>query len=199
MISAHSDNSNATDPGVAFSYVPSELQLELLRRIESDAKYLSFSTSVAMQGDDIDVHTMKAVLQKTVIRHAALRTVFRRETTPVGDSTEWQAIELRELDSDKYFEVQPSCANIEQAMQMLCDTPFDIGSCLFRVQLLRDSSARLVLVFCVHRLIADFVSMAVLLDDLRVMYHIARYDSRLSLPPLSIQVPRGIILHNIVM
>jgi hypothetical protein len=39
-----------------------------------------------------------------------------------------------------------------------------------------------------HKLVVDPWSMAVLMDDFRLLYHVENYDQRLSLPPPSCQV-----------
>jgi len=169
------------------SYDVTASQDAILSLILANPEYSSFCHAISARADNCDQVSFVRVIQKVVARHAALRTIFVH--TNKADTTEppvWKAVESTR-DADVEI-ILVDGNSVDAKIREITTTPFDVTSSVFRARLLkvRDSSEQHI-VIALHRIVADPWSMAVLLDDFRLLYHADKFDPRLSIAPLSLQ------------
>ncbi|MDB5370315.1 MAG: non-ribosomal peptide synthetase, partial [Roseomonas sp.] len=133
----------------------------------------------------LDVTALGLALDATIARHEALRTAFRM----IGDEPRQivmpaapGALRFQDLgETDPEARAEAICA--EDAR-----TPFDLAEApLLRARLLRLGADRHVLAFAVHHIVADGVSLGLLLDDLEHAYLAACDGTVPLLPPAPFQ------------
>jgi len=121
-----------------------------------------------------DTDVLARALARLVARHAMLRTVFR-EQGGAGVQIELPGV-------DRYFEVRPlprgDDADLVRSLRIESARPFDLAQGpLLRVVYFRAEEGADVLFFCFHHLVADGVSLTILLQELRQLC--ARDDAAL--------------------
>ena len=130
----------------------------------------------------LDAAALSRALDATIARHEALRTAFR-----MIDGVPRQIVlppvegllRLRDVADEAALAV--ACAAVAEA-------PFDLAEApLLRAELLRLGPDRHVLAFAVHHIVADGVSLGLILDDLEVAYHAALAGAPALLPPAAFQ------------
>lgn len=133
----------------------------------------------------IDVPALQTALDVVVQRHGALRTGFVVDADGIpGQRVSADArvlITTRDLSGASAAEVQTQATAVALA-------PFDLAAPpLLRVTLLKTGDDAHIAVLCVHHIIADGWSMAVLLAELGEAYAAIRRGLEPALPPLALQ------------
>jgi amino acid adenylation domain-containing protein/thioester reductase-like protein len=148
---------------------------------ESSAYNVSFGARVP-QGLDVDA--LRASLQALVDRHEALRTTFTSwDGIPLQRVHASQAVEFDVVDAQEWTDDEVREALAEEAHR-----PFDLErGPLLRSRLLTRRGGEHVFLLSVHHIVYDFVSLVVLLDEIRTLYPAARAGRQADLPPPSAQ------------
>lgn len=131
----------------------------------------------------LDVAAFQQALQKLVARHAALRTTFPVESdTPVQRVHEFMAIGFHQEDT-AYLDETALAEHLRNEIAR----PFDLAAGpLLRVSLLERTAKDYVLLFVAHHMVADFWSMALLINELGAIYAAQAESASIDLAPLSL-------------
>jgi natural product biosynthesis luciferase-like monooxygenase protein len=132
---------------------------------------------------DLDVAALRRSLQRSVERHASLRTTF---TTHHGEPCQrvhgWMELEFQQADASAWSDSLLDEQLTEQARR-----PFDLErGPLLRVVVLTRSPREHIILLAMHHIVGDFWSLAVLLSELRDWYPAERRGERLELEPLAL-------------
>ena len=151
----------------------SQKRLFILNKIGETGTQYNIPFAVFLDGR-LEVHRLKDALEKLVQRHEALRTEFHiMDNEPVQKIQEHVEIPFKHIKADE-----------EQLNSIIMEniTPFNLSIApLFKFILIEINSNRFVLFFDIHHIIADGMSINILINDL-----IALYRGEV-LPPLSLQ------------
>ncbi len=131
---------------------------------------------------DLDVPALERALQRLVERHTALRTIF---VSHHGEPLQ-QILEHLDLPLPCTDATARDAAEFAAYLQRAVEQPFDLEhGPLLRVQLFTRADHEYVLLFVIHHAIADFWSLAVLMQELGLLYtaEIAGHPALLPLSP----------------
>lgn len=131
----------------------------------------------------VDPDVLGRSLQKLVDRHPGLRTSFPLlEGKPVQQVSESQQVRFNQIDA--------SSLSWDKLIKVVTDEahrPFDLErDRLFRAGLFTHSSLGQVLLLTVHHIIVDFISLEIILDELRAIYAAEAAGREASLPPIDV-------------
>jgi amino acid adenylation domain-containing protein/non-ribosomal peptide synthase protein (TIGR01720 family) len=130
----------------------------------------------------LDMTGLRRAFFALVERHAALRTTF---TTSQG-----QPIQLVADHFDLNFQQEDarhwSDAQLDERLSKESERPFDLErGPLLRISLFTRSSDEHILLLAAHHIIVDFWSLALLMQELAVLYKAEQSGARAALPALS--------------
>jgi len=133
---------------------------------------------------ELDVSALHQAFQALVDRHAALRTTF---SAPDGEAIpnvhERMDVYFRYEDASNWTEASLNKRLTEETYE-----PFDLeDGPLLRVNLFRQSAKEHVLLLVVHHIVADFWSLALLVQELCVLYDAITDGTSADLAPLTLQ------------
>jgi hypothetical protein len=133
---------------------------------------------------DIDVPAMRRAFQALIDRHPALRTTFPVHFgKPIQRVHEAQKVHFQEVESSTWSPEQLKTRLLEEAY-----CPFDLErGPLLRVTLFTRSAREHILLLVVHHIVIDFWSLAILLDELGVLYPAEKAGAQATLPSLKLQ------------
>ena len=148
---------------------------------ESAAYNLAGALRVLSQ---LDVPALQRTFQQLVKRHVSLRTTFpSRDGEPAVSVHEDVEVDFIVHDSSVWDD-----AALSQYLTDEAHRPFDLeAGPLLRVRLLSRSGQEQVLLLCLHHIIADQWSLAVLLNELGVLYESECTGALVTLPDLRLQ------------
>lgn len=131
----------------------------------------------------VDPDVLGRSLQKLVDRHPGLRTSFPlHEGKPVQQISESPRVRFNQVDT--------SSLSWDELITLVTDEahkPFDLErDRLFRADLFTHSSLGQILLLTVHHIIVDFLSLEIILDDLRAIYAAEATGHEASLPPADV-------------
>ena len=130
---------------------------------------------------EIDADALRRSFQRLVDRHGSLRTTFPSvDGRPVHRVRDRAAVSFHVEDASGWSE--PECRRrlVEEA-----NRPFDLErGPLFRAFLFTRSAGEHDLLLSVHHIVSDFWSIAILMDELAMIYPAERAGRTPSLPPL---------------
>ena len=131
----------------------------------------------------LDVAALEQSLQKLIVRHPALRTSFPVEAeTPVQRVKDFITVNLNQEDTCHLNEAAFSEYLREETIR-----PFDLSNGpLLRVSLFKRTQKESVLLFVAHHMVADFWSMALLINELATIYQAETTGSTTTLTPLPV-------------
>jgi natural product biosynthesis luciferase-like monooxygenase protein len=132
----------------------------------------------------VEAATLQRAFQALTNRHAALRTVFRLSGgKPVQCVQEHQTIEFNILDAASLDWADLKRRAVEESHR-----PFDLEEGpLLRVSLFTRSSSEHLLLIIMHHIAVDFSSVAILLNELAVLYGAEQAGTAAALPVLNHQ------------
>ena len=133
---------------------------------------------------DVDIPALRRAFQSLVDRHPSLRTTFAvRSGKPVQQVHEHLEVHFEETDASTWCGDELKTRLIEEAQRL-----FDLErGPLLRVSLFTRSAQEHILLLVVHHIVIDFWSLAVILNELGVLYPAAKAGVRAALPPLDLQ------------
>jgi hypothetical protein len=148
---------------------------------ESSVYTVNFAARISAE---LDVPALRRAFQTLVARHPALRTTF-----PVHCGKPIQRV--HEAQKVHFQEVEGSTWSLEELKTRLLDEayrPFDLErGPLLRVTLFTRSAREHVLLLAVHHIVIDFWSLAIILDELGVLYPAEKAGAQVTLPPLDLR------------
>ncbi len=147
---------------------------------QSWAYNVIFSARIRSQ---VDIPGLGRALQALIERHPALRTTYTtRESRPVQQINEQMQVDFENTDASAWSQNELNNHLVEEARR-----PFNLEQGpVLRVNLFTQSATEHILLLSVHHIAADFWSLTVLLDELRVLYH-AQTGTQAPLPALDLQ------------
>jgi len=130
---------------------------------------------------DLDVGALRRTFQALVDRHSSLRTTFvTRGGEPMQRVHEYMEVRFSQRDATSW---SPSVLTRRLAKEAY--RPFDLGNSLLRVTVFESSQEEYVLLLVVHHIVADFWSLALLLNEMGILYQSEKRGTRAELPPLT--------------
>lgn len=131
---------------------------------------------------ELNVPALRRALQTLVDRHPSLRTTFPGHLgKPVQRIHEHQTLQFTETDGTAWSEAELNSRLIAEAYR-----PFDLEhGPLLRVSLVTRAAREHILLLVVHHIVIDFWSLAVLLNELGVIYPAECAGVKAALPPLA--------------
>ncbi len=142
---------------------------------------VSFAARITSQ---LDVPALRRSFQTLVDRHACLRTTFTvRSGKPAQRIHQGAKVHFEKLDASAW-----SLDEIESRLTDEAHRPFDLElGPLLRVSVFKRSEREHYLLLVVHHIVIDFWSLAILLNELGVIYPAEVAGMRATLPPLDLQ------------
>src|SRR5579863_3820480 len=133
---------------------------------------------------DLDIAALRRALQALVDRHPALRTTFSfRAGKPAQQVHQHLKVHFVETDASAWDSEALNTRLLEEAY-----SPFDLErGPVLRVNLFTCSAKEHVLLLVVHHIVVDFWSLAVLLNELGVLYPAEKAGVKVRLPLLDSQ------------
>ena len=133
---------------------------------------------------ELDVPALQRAFQTLVERHPSLRTTFDApHGQPVGRVHEQIEVYFHEEDVSTWSESSLSQRLVEEA-----HCPFNLEQdSLLRVSLFTRSAREHTLLLTVHHIVTDFWSLAVLVDELGMLYQASKNGTQASLTPPALQ------------
>ncbi|HEX2208918.1 MAG TPA: amino acid adenylation domain-containing protein, partial [Longimicrobium sp.] len=162
-------------------------RLWFLDRLEPGSASYNVASVLRLDGA-LDARTLERALGEIVRRHQALRTVFREgEGGPVQVVTPFGGFALPVEDLSALDAAERGARARGRASEE-AQRPFDLAEGpLFRARLLRLSGEEHVLVVCMHHIVTDWWSTAILLRELSALYAAYREGRPSPLPELAVQ------------
>src|SRR6185436_8499903 len=133
---------------------------------------------------ELDVPALRRSFQSMVDRHASLRTTFTSSHgQPLQRVSEHTDVFFHEEDAATWSE-----AFLNDRLTELAHSPFNLDQGpLLRLFLFRESSHQHVLLYVVHHIVSDMWSLAVLMDELRVLYTAHNEGRPANLAPITLK------------
>jgi hypothetical protein len=147
---------------------------------ESAVYNVNFAARIA---SDLNVAALRRAMQSLVDRHPSLRTTFpARAGKPLQQVHRYMEVHFNEVDGSAWSAEEMNTDMLAEAYR-----PFDLErGPLLRVTLIMRSAREYVLLMVVHHIVVDFWSLAVLLNELGVLYPAKCAGLKASLPRLEI-------------
>jgi Condensation domain len=148
---------------------------------ESAVYTVNFAARISTE---LDVSALRRAFQRLIDRHSALRTTFPvRCGTPIQRVHKAQKVHFRVVEASTWNPEELKPRLLEEAYR-----PFDLErGPLLRVTLFTRSVREHILLLVVHHIVIDFWSLAILLDELGVLYPAERAGAGVILPPLELR------------
>jgi len=164
----------------------SQQRLWFLNQLEPESPFYNVALATQISGA-LDVAALTSALDTIVVRHEALRTVFHTvDDEPVQRILTTQPLSLKLIDlSGREID------RTEEARKLLreeAERHFDLEhGPLFRTVLIRLDEAEHILLLCIHHIVSDGWSYAVLLRELGALYEAYSRHEPSPLPELKVQ------------
>jgi len=146
---------------------------------ESAVYNVNFAARIA---SDLNAPALRRALQTLVDRHPSLRTTFSaRSGKPVQQVHDHLKVHFEEVDGSTFSEEELKAWLLDEAYR-----PFDLErGPLLRVSLIMRAAQEHILLLVVHHIVIDFWSLAILLNELGVLYPAESAGVKAPLPPLT--------------
>ena len=148
---------------------------------ESSIYNVSFAGRIR---SDLDIPALQRAFQALVDRHPSLRTTIAvRSGKPVQQIHEHQPVHFGETDASTWRGDELQTRLVEETQR-----PFDLEhGPVMRVSLFTRSAEEHILLLVIHHIVVDFWSLAVILNELGVLYPAEKAGQPTALPPLDLQ------------
>ena len=148
---------------------------------ESTVYNVNFAARIA---SDVNTPALQLALQGLIDRHRSLRTTFpARSGKAVQQVHEHQEVTFNQVNGATWTEEDLKAWLLDEAYR-----PFDLErGPLLRVSLIMRSAKEHILLLVVHHIVIDFWSLAVLLNELGVLYLAESAGTKGVLPALELQ------------
>jgi amino acid adenylation domain-containing protein len=174
----------ATHAGAKYPLSDGQQALWFLQQIAPESTAYNIASAVRILSA-LDVASLSRAFQTLVDRHASLRTTFGSD-----GGEPWQHIhEQREIS----FQVEEASDWDEPALEarLIAEAhrPFELEHApLFRVRLFHRGEDEFVMLLVAHHIVLDFWSLAVLVQELGILYDAEKRSERKTLlPPATLQ------------
>ncbi|UCC64491.1 MAG: AMP-binding protein, partial [Anaerolineae bacterium] len=173
----------AQEPEVEFPLSYGQRALWFLHQLAPESPAYNIAVPIRAESG-LDVLALRRALQALVDRHPAWRTTFTvRQGELVQRVNEHVTAHFQEEDASSWSEALLNARLVEEAHR-----PFFLEQGpLLRVYLFRRSSQENVLLLVMHHIIADLWSLAVLVQELDLLYPAEKAGTQVSLPSLDLQ------------
>ncbi len=133
---------------------------------------------------DLDVPAFRRAFQALVDRHPSLRTTFAVHSgKPFQQIHDHQPVHFEETDASSWSADELQTRLVEDTQR-----PFDLEhGPVMRVGLFTRSAQEHILLLVIHHIVVDFWSLAVILNELGVLYSAETAGRPTALPPLDLQ------------
>src|SRR6185369_17482069 len=127
----------------------------------------------------LDVRALRAAFQSLMDRHASLRTTFTaQQGEPIQRVHDFMEICFTEENAAGWDEDV-----LDEHLVEAANRPFDLEhGPLLRVGLFKKSETESILLLAVHHIVTDFWSLAILVQELGVLYRAETADEESALP-----------------
>jgi amino acid adenylation domain-containing protein len=144
---------------------------------ESPAYNIAIAAHVS---SSLDPAALRRAFQSLVNRHPSLRTTFKAvEGEPVQEIQSHAEVSFSEADASNLAEAALNDRLVKEA-----HAPFDLErGPLLRINLFRRAEEKHVLLLVIHHIVADFWSLAVMIDELGQLYEAEKSGTTASLAP----------------
>src|ERR1035437_6188890 len=148
---------------------------------ESSIYNVSFAARIR---SDLDIPVFRRAFQALVDRHPSLRTTTAVHSgKPVQQIHEYQPVHFEETDASIWSEDELQTRMVEETQRR-----FDLErGPVMRVSLFTRSASEHILLLVIHHIVVDFWSLAVILNELGVLYLAEKAGRPAALPPLDLQ------------
>ncbi len=148
---------------------------------DSDAYNLAFAARLHSLSD---VGALQRAFQALVDRHPSLRTTFTSiQGAPVQQVRNKMKVFFRQSNASSWTETDLNERMAEEARR-----PFNLGEGpLMRVNIFTRPHSEQIVLLTLHHIIADFWSLAILINELGMLYEAERTGASLKLLPLPLQ------------
>ena len=148
---------------------------------ESSIYNVSFAARIR---SDVDIPAFRRAFQALVDRHPSLRTTIAvRSGKPVQQIHEHQTVHFEETDASTWRGDELQTRLVEETQRR-----FDLErGPVMRVSLFTRSAQEHILLLVIHHIVVDFWSLAVILNELGVLYPAEKAGRSAALPPLDLQ------------
>jgi Condensation domain len=148
---------------------------------ESTVYHVNFAARI---GSAVDIPALRRAFQALIDRHPSLRTTFMVQAgQPVQQVHEHQQVHFEETDASRWSEDELKTRLVQEVQR-----PFDLEhGPVLRVSLFTQSAREHILLLVVHHIVIDFWSLAVLLNELSVLYPAEKAGVPATLPPLEVR------------
>jgi hypothetical protein len=148
---------------------------------ESSVYNVNFAARIT---SEVNVAALRGALQRLVDRHPSLRTTFPGHNgKPVQQIHQRAQVNFTEVEGSTWSGDELKARLLEEAYR-----PFDLErGPLIRVSLITRSAREHILLLVVHHIVVDFWSLAVLLNELGLVYPAESVGVKAPLPPLASQ------------
>jgi len=145
---------------------------------ESDAYNLAFASRLRSLSD---VDALQRAFQSLVERHPSLRTTFTSiQGEPVQQVSNNVEVFFRHEDASRWTET-----DLNERLAQEARRPFNLGEGpLIRVNLFTRANSEQIVLLTLHHIVADFWSLAVLVNELGILYEAEHAGTSLKLAPL---------------
>jgi amino acid adenylation domain-containing protein len=133
---------------------------------------------------DVDIPAFRRAFQALVDRHPSLRTTIAVHSgKPVQQIHEHQPVHFEETDASTWSGDELQTRLVEETQR-----PFDLErGPVMRVSLFTRSAQEHILLLVIHHIVVDFWSLAVILNELGVLYAAEKAGRPAALTPLDLQ------------
>ncbi|HVG32647.1 MAG TPA: MupA/Atu3671 family FMN-dependent luciferase-like monooxygenase, partial [Pyrinomonadaceae bacterium] len=147
------------------------------------ASYNTVELAVTVRGE-LDVAALGRAFQALSDRHASLRTIYTvRDGNPVQVVLTSQRADFKVLDASRW-----TAAQLNDQMVKEYQRPFDLErGPLLRASLFNRSPQEHVLLLAAHHIAVDFLSMEIIIEELRELYFADKAHAAALLRPLTRQ------------
>ena len=172
-----------TDSACEQRVSPGQRALWFLQQVEPESAAYNLVGAVRVLSK-LDVPALQRAFQALVARHVSLRTTFEsRDGEPTPKVAESVDVDFTVQDASTWNDTVVDKYLTDEGYR-----PFDLeAGPLLRVRLLKRSESEQVLLVSLHHIIADQWSLAILLNDLGVLYEAERTNTPVVLPDLPAQ------------
>ena len=148
---------------------------------ESSVYNVSFAGKIC---DEVDVPAFRRAFQALVDRHASLRTtIVVQAGKPVQQIHDHMPVAFEQIDAGAWQADELQARLIAETQR-----PFDLAlGPVMRVSLFSQSAREFTFLLVIHHIVVDFWSLAVILNELGVLYAAEKAGKQAALPLLDVQ------------
>ncbi|HEY0607826.1 MAG TPA: condensation domain-containing protein, partial [Herpetosiphonaceae bacterium] len=153
-----------------------------LHQLAPESAAYNIATAVRIRSS-VDVPALRRSFQRLVDRHPQLRATFSLvQGAPVQQVHQQREVWLHETDASTWSEELLAQRLVEESQR-----PFDLQhGPLLKIHLFRRAPREQVLLLVIHHIVADFWSLAVLMQELDLIYPAEQSSVKLALGPLTL-------------